>query len=75
MTMKYAISRVLLTKAKDAIDGKDHRRTLYYAGRDDVLGFGCDHWDDRKHAKLFNDKRTAGTYARKLGGKVVEIRV
>ena len=71
--MKYAITKVLVTKARYATDGKDHRRTLYFAGRDSIGGIGCDNWNDRKHARLFDDDRTAERYARSLGGKVVEI--
>ena len=72
--MKYAITKVYVTKAKHAVDGKDHRRTLYYAGRDSLCGMGCDNWYDRKHAKLFDDERTAERYARALDGTVKEVR-
>ena len=72
--MKYAISKVYITLARYAKDGKDHRRTLYYAGTDKLCGLGCDNWYDRKHAKLFDDERTAERYARALDGKVVNIK-
>ena len=72
--MKYAITKVYVTKARHAIDGKDHRRTLYYAGREILCGTVCDNWYDRKHAKLFDDIRTAEIYARALDGKVKEVR-
>lgn len=72
--MKYAITRVMVTKAKHAVDGKDHRRTLYYAGTSNLCGMGCDNWYDRKHAKLFDDERTAERYARALDGKVKEVK-
>ena len=73
--MKYAITKIFVTKAKHATDGKDHRRTLYYAGRNSLCGLGCDNWYDRKHAKLFDDIRTAERYANALGGNVKEVRV
>ena len=72
--MKYAITRVMVTKAKDAVDGKVHRHKLYYAGRDNLCGLGCDNWYDRKHAKLFDDDRIAERYARALDGKVEEVK-
>lgn len=69
--MSYIISKVLVTKAKYAVDGKDHRRNVYYGGRDSVGGFGMDTWGDKSKAYRFTDERTAERYAKALGGKVI----
>lgn len=72
--MLYIISRIQVTKARYAVDKKDHRRTVYYGGRDSFGGFGIETWGKRADAYKFTDRRTAERYARALGGKVVEVK-
>ena len=72
--MKYAITKVYVTKAQHSRDGKQHKHKLYYAGRDAAGGLGADLWYDRKHAKIFYQLREAERYARALDGKVVEVK-
>lgn len=71
--MAYIISKVQVTKANVSKDGKTHRHTVYYGGRDNFGGFGIEYWTDRKNAYKFIDWRTAERYARALDGKVVEV--
>lgn len=70
--MAYVIYKGFKTPARYAVDGKDHRRTLYYAGRDTLGGFGVDHWDKKGKAKTYDDYRTAERHACRLGAKVKE---
>lgn len=71
--MAYLVSKVYVTKAKDSIDGKVHRRTNYYCGMDNLGGFGVTNWGERKHAYKFHYQQTAERCARSYGGKVIEI--
>ena len=71
--MAYAICKVNVTKANHSIDGKEHKRKVYYAGRDSISGFGMTYWDKKNRAVLFDDVKTASRYARNYGGTVVEI--
>lgn len=70
----YIVSRIQVTKAKHAVDGKDHRRTVYYAGTDNFCGFGVEHWSTKADAHKFYYRQDAERYARALGGKVVEVK-
>jgi hypothetical protein len=71
--MAYVIYKYFKTPARYAVDGKDHRRIQYYAGRDTFGGFGIDMWNKRGKAKVYDDYRTAIRYASCLDAKVKEV--
>lgn len=71
--MAYIIGKVNVTKANHSIDGKEHKRTVYYAGKDTLCGFGMSFWDKKNKAVRFDDMRTAERYAKSYGGRVIRV--
>lgn len=69
--MKYAISKVYITPAKYAVDGKQHRHKLWYAGVKDYAGFQMKAWEKKKERIVFCRKADAMRVAKALGSEAV----
>lgn len=71
--MAYVVYRYFKTPAKDAVDGKNHRRIQYYAGRENVYGVNIENWRYKDEAKIYADYKTAVRVASSFRAKVKEI--
>lgn len=71
--MAYVVYRYFKTPAKDAVDGKNHRRIQYYAGREMFCGIGIENWRYKDEAKIYDDYKTAVRVASSFRAKVKEI--
>jgi len=65
----WAISYVHITPARYAVDGKEHRKTLYYGGLvDTVFGMCATTWVCKRQAVLYRTKAEATRQAKRLKG-------
>lgn len=66
----YAISKVYYTPPEKSVDGKAHRRKLWYCEPID-FGFGlCEVWGKKKGRKMFGKKSDAIRIAKKNDASV-----
>lgn len=70
---KYAIKMPCLTKAKDSVDGKAHRRTLWFAGEMDLFFAIGPTWGAKHDRVIFNTKAEANKIAKRYAYDGVEV--
>lgn len=70
---KYYVCMTLITKASDSVDGKNHRRTLYFAGTADSIFGDMYQYDVKKKARTFNSRKEANRVAKLTHGWVKKI--
>lgn len=71
--MRYIVKKLNITEKQFSIDGKAHRRTIYFSGVEhdpvDIVT-----WDyDKRKAEIFTDRNDAERFAYAYDGQVVEI--
>lgn len=70
---KYAIKMPYLTKAKDSVDGKAHRNTLWFAGEMDLFFAIGPTWGAKRDRVIFSTKAEANKIAKKYWQDGVEV--
>ena len=63
---RYGITRMLRIKAEDSVDGKEHRRKLWYSGSMNLFGMSAPIWGARKDRKLFDTKAEANKVVKRF---------
>ena len=70
---QYAIKKPLVVKKEHSVDGKSHRKTLWYQGCMD-FGFGsCPVWSKRQDRKIFSTKSEANKIAKRFSDIGIEV--
>lgn len=70
--MSYIVKKINITEKQFSVDGKAHRRTLYFCGVRQPYGIIT--WGiDKRCAEIFTDRNDAERFAYAYDGQVVEI--